>query len=142
MFRITSKRNVVSTIFFLILHRLKSRDAHPDVGGDEETFVRLSEAYETLRDSRNQYDRVYLIQALERRNERYMIVKRFGMFGLAALAAVSVFLSGIMLTGFFMTPVPKIDPAKYRERLELARKRQQERFESSNKSKNKKRKAH
>ena len=121
---------------------MKSRDAHPDVGGDEETFVRLSEAYETLRDSRNQYDRVYLVQALERRNERYMIVKRFGMFGLAALAAVSVFLSGRMLTGFFMTPVPKIDPAKYRERLELARKRQQERFESSNKSKNKKRKAH
>ena len=123
------------------MYRLKSRDAHPDVGGDEEKFVRLSEAYETLRDSRNQYDRVYLVQAMERRNERMRMAKRFGMIGLAALAVVSVFLSGRMLTGFFMTPVPKIDPAKYRERLELARQRQQERFESSakanKKSKNK-----
>ena len=70
-----SSKNVVSTrfrtiftCFFGLLYRLKSRDAHPDVGGDEEKFVRLSEAYETLRDSRIQYDRVYLVEAEKRRD--------------------------------------------------------------------------
>ena len=93
--------------------------------------MRLSEAYETLRDSRIQYDRVYLVEAEKRREERKKNAKRFSMVGLAALAAVSIFLSGRMLSSAFITPVPTIDPQKYRERLELARKRQQERFVSS-----------
>jgi curved DNA-binding protein CbpA len=111
---------------------------HPDRDtGDVESFVRLREAYETLRDSREMYDRTYAVEAEERRVERVRLAKKIAVGGFVALAAISIFFSGKILTSWYMTQSPQIDPIKYRDRLELARRRQQERFDQSRKAKKK-----